>query len=110
MKKFFEGASIVTAVFLVITVAAAFFFNVKLKKDRSKKKYHIEKKEERKKQRISQISQQQFQEMKAKKSTEEDLEYQRKMNDPLWRYYDKEADEVKVLPGKYGVDNPPGRP
>jgi len=99
--KFYEADSIVTVILLFTVVMCAFFFNVKIKKNTSKARRHTEKqvkKAERKKDR-----------MHEQQLSEENLEYQRKMNDPLWRYYDYENDEVKVLPGRYGIDDPPGR-
>jgi uncharacterized protein HemX len=111
MKKVFEGASIVSAILLILTAACAFIFNVKNQSDKSKERKraerHIEKSEKKK---DSHYSQQLRDLEKEKEKSDEELDHYKKLNDPFWHYYDPEKGEFNTLPGKYGVDDPPPRP
>ncbi len=91
MKKIFEGASITSAILLILTVACGFIFNVKGQKDRAKSQRHEEKMLEKAEKRFN------IQRSKDK----EELQHLRKLNDPLWHYYDTETEEYKVFPGIY---------
>ena len=129
MKKVFEGASIISAVLLIITAACAFIFNVKIQKDKSKERrradHKIEKVEKKKNQYHSEILRKRDREEKKKdqkhleiirerdierEKNEGKLDHYKKLNDPFWHYYDPEEGEFKTLPGKYGIDDPPPRP
>lgn len=111
MKKVFEGASVVSAILLVLTAACAFIFNVKNKGDKAKEKRranrHIEKAEKKK---DSHYGQEIRKLEKEKEKSAGELDHYKKLNDPLWHYYDPDEGCFKSLPGKYGVDDPPPRP
>lgn len=104
MKKLYEGASIVSAILLVLTAASVFFFNVNNHKQKRKAKRHEHKMESKKEsdfqKRIKQIN-------RENEHTRKEIEYYKKLQDPFWHYYDEEAQEMKVLPGPYDPLHPP---
>lgn len=110
MKKLLEGASLFSVFLLLLTATTAFIFNVQNQKasSRKRKKYEklINKQENNKKNSHEKIREIQ----KEKDKMKGELEYLRKMNDPIWNYYDIETNRTKVLPGRYGVDTPPKTP
>ena len=102
MKKIFEGASIISAILLILTVACGFIFNIKNQKNRTKGRSNEEKKNYHIQQKKDQYYNKGLKEGEdEKKEMEEELEYHKKLLDPLWHYFDPEEDEFKVFPGKY---------
>ncbi len=110
MKKIFEGASITSAFFLILTIACTFFYNVKHQKYKQKERTKTEKKIEKHKKKIAECSRQKIKIETYNKDLEEELEYCQKLNDPLWNYFDYKENKLKIKPGKYGVDIPPPDP
>lgn len=102
MKKIYEGASVVSAILLLLTAASAFIFNVKTHTDKRK----VQRKEERKAEK--RMEEQRRRHKDNLSPIQAELEYYKKLDDPFWHYYDHEG-EVQVKPGKYGVDDPGGR-
>ncbi len=86
-KKILEGASVVSAIFLVLTCLSAFIFNVRSQSSKRKAADKKEKKWEKK--HHSQIC-----------DLEKELEYYKKKNDPLWHYYDENGN-LHLKPGTY---------
>jgi len=93
MKKVFEGASVVSAILLILTAACAFIFNVKSQKDRSKERNRADRQiEKAEKKKDSHYSQQLRELEKEKEKSDGELEHYKKLNDPFWKYYDPEED------------------
>ena len=100
MKKLYEGASVVTAIFFLIVVIGGFIFGTKTHSDKSKYKAKVEKKLEKAKREKDK----QFYDQLPDYSR--DLEYNLKMNDPLWNYYDPDTDSFRPIQGDYYKDTP----
>jgi len=100
MKRLYEGASAASVVFFLIIVVGGFLFGTKTHKDKSRHNRKVEEKVEKAKRERDEHYQDQMSE-----DTEE-LEYLRKMNDPLWHYYDEEKMRYEPIPGRYNVDVP----
>ena len=100
MKRLFEGATVVSAILLLLTTASAFIFNIQTQKAKSKRDRKVEK-------IIEDHEQRHRDSVRRLQEENEDL---RKEKDPFWHYYDPEKGEFNTLPGKYGVDDPPPRP
>lgn len=104
MKKIFEGASVISALLLILTTACVFIFNVKNKQAKASQRFKLERKKEK------ELQQQKQHYEKKISPLQQELEKHKKLDDPLWHYYDPEDQAVKVKPGKYGVDEPPPNP
>lgn len=107
MKKLYEGATVTSALLLVLTAAVAFVFNVKNQKQQRHARHHEEKMERKKEsefeKRLRQID-------RENEHTRHEIEYYKKLQDPLWHSYDPDSQEIKVLPGPYTPLTPPPRP
>lgn len=103
MKKIHEGASIVSALLLILTAAAAFIFNVQNQNTKSRTK----RKEERKTEKI--LKEYELRHRAYEKELEEENEELHKERDPLWHYYDREG-TLHTKPGNYWEDEPPPNP
>ncbi len=122
MKRLFEGATVVSAILLLLTTFCIFVFNVQRHTEKGKHRSHEDKKvekaerkkdlhHERKFEKYVEEREKEHSKDKDKRAKdEEELEYLRKMNDPLWHYYDDDAHQFKVLSGEYDVDCPGNRP
>lgn len=86
MKKFFEGASVITAIFFIVVVAVGFIFKVKVQKNevRNKKNYErkiekINKKNEAEKQSAKEKSEQE--KAKIRSDAEETIRLEKEKKD-----------------------------
>ncbi len=95
MKKLYEGASLASGVLFLIIVIGGFIFGIKTHKDKSRHNSKVEEKVEQAKREKDKYYKEKFH------NDAEELEYLRKMNDPLWHYYDEETFRFEPIPGKY---------
>jgi len=100
MKGLYEGASAASVVFFLIIVVGGFLFGTKTHKDKSRHHRKVEEKVEKAKRERDEHYQGKM------PDDAEELEYLRKMNDPLWNYYDEETMRYEPIPGRYNVDTP----
>lgn len=100
MKRLYEGASVVTAIFFLVVVIGGFLLGTKSHHDKSKHNAKIEKKVEKAKREKDKQFYEQLPDFAR------DLEYNLKMNDPLWNYYDPDTDSFRPIPGDYNEDTP----
>ena len=99
MKRLFEGATVVSAILLLLTTASAFIFNIQTQKAKSKRDRKVEK--------IIEDHEQRHRD--SVRRLQEENEELHKERDPFWHYYDREGN-IQTKPGKYGVDDPPPNP
>lgn len=96
MKKMHEGATVVGAIFLLLSAVGFFLFNVYSQHEKNK----IREKEEKKIEKLEkQHSERTLQYQRDMQEQKEELDNYKKMNDPLWHYYDPQSKEYKVYPG-----------
>lgn len=96
IKKYYEGASIISAIILVMTTVAIFVFNINKDKEESKACKHEDKK-------IEKIEKKHSQRLIDK---QEEVDTEKKKNHPLWNYYDPEKDKMLNYPGQYKPEGP----
>jgi hypothetical protein len=111
MKRMYEGASAISVLFFLIIVVGGFLFGTKTHIEKSKNKQKIEKKVSKSEKRDAERYNSTIREMddsnrKTVQDLEAELEHLRKMNDPLWHYYDENSDSYVPIPGKYNQDTP----
>jgi len=116
MKKLFEGASLISAFFLILTTVSFFVFNVQKQKEKTNERNKAEKEMYRQskahgkdKQLALEDQENSFyyyfeDEMKKSDSNKEELDYLRKKTNPLWHYY--EDDKINIFPGIYHENGP----
>lgn len=100
MKRLFEGATATTIVFFLIIVIGGFIFGTSKQVSKAYQKSsadkRVEKTERKKDQKYHDL----------KKNTDEEIEHLKKMNDPLWHYWDEKSESFLPIPGRYNVDVP----
>lgn len=96
MKKYYEGASIISAIILVLTTVCIFVFNINKNKEESKARKHEDKK-------IEKVEKESSQRLRDK---QEELDAEKKKGHPLWNYYDPEKDQMINYPGQYKPEGP----
>ena len=111
MKRMYEGASAVSVIFFLIIVVGGFLFGTKTHIAKSNNKRKTEKRVSKAERRDAERHRDAVKDVddshrKTVQDLEAELEYLRKMNDPLWNYYDEESDSYVPLPGKYKDDIP----
>lgn len=100
MKRLYEGASALSVAFFLIIVVGGFIFGTKIHNDKSRHRKELREKVNKTDRYKDKVHKKELE------SVERELEYLKKMNDPLWHYYDEESDEFLPIPGKYNVDIP----
>ena len=107
MKRLYEGASVVSAILLLLTAAFAFIFNVHRQQDKIKHRRNEQKNIEKVERQKDRSCERYIEEKDQERASElEELNRLRKLQDPLWNYYDPEEEEYIVLPGRYRVYEP----
>ena len=111
MKKMYEGASAISVVFFLIIVVGGFLFGTKTHIEKSNNKRKTENKVSKSERKRDERHKKNAESMEKiyqerDKEREEELDYLRKMNDPLWHYYDEESDSFVTVPGRYNADVP----
>ena len=104
MKRLYEGVSVTSVIFFLIIVVGGFIFGTKTHKNKSRHTRKVEEKVEKKVEKANREKDKYHQDQMS--DTAEELEYLRKMHNPLWNYFDEETNRFKPIPGKYNVDVP----
>ncbi len=91
MKNLFEGATVVSIVFLLCAAIGLFLFNVNSQALKTKHRRRTEKKIEKLEKKHYDLQDKQA----------DEIEYYKQMSDPMWYLYEGDTEEQRTTPGYY---------